>query len=603
MPKSQYLNILFLIALLQSCGGGGGETNQDDPSPANIIITHSTLPSQIFSYQPIELSISSNYPTCSFDISSPSIFWKESSGNNFKFNAPISFQDEENFSVNINSIGSSNCPSGQKNIELTVKRFNTKYSAEPSNTSELLTDFYHIADIGFGGINITERFSATICYPTPEDCITSENELFGQDAHNMATGDFNNDGFEDLVVAWAIFPHTIEESQKIDAPINVYLNDGYGHLFEDISIYSSGVNPTHPFAYRLAIADFNGDGIDDIFAGSMGKQVRLEDDSQSYIRPYPHMLLLSNENGQFEDKSSNIEDMNNGEGQKCGFAHDASSGDFDSDGDFDIFACNLLLVNDGIGNFSIHDYINLEWHYSHMSPMSSLVEDLNNDGFDDLIFWNFDNRFLFNTIPEEGSILLSNGTANISSWQEIDIPKGPFEINHNKYNHAAAGDLNGDGFKDVVVAITRDDPYYEGAYIQVLINDQTGSLIDETSARFVNQVRLEKHHGEGNIYLRDIDNDGDLDIFHSTRDFSTSISGAHIAINDGRGNFISNELILPSRPLSNTGWSTSGGLMKGVPIDLDRNGCLDLISASDSWSNENEVNNYLFSILNTNCSF
>ena len=229
--------------------------------------------------------------------------------------------------------------------------------------------------------------------------------------------------------------------------------------------------------------------------------------------------------------------------------------------------------------------------------------DFNNDGFDDLIFWNFDNRFLFDSIPEEGSILLSNGTANISSWQVIDIPKGPFEINHNKYNHAASGDLNSDGFKDVVVAITRDDPYYEGAYIQVLINDQTGSLIDETSARFVNQVRLEKHHGEGNIYLRDIDNDGDLDIFHSTRDFSTSISGAHITINDGRGNFISNELILPSRPLSNSGWSTSGGLMKGVPIDLDRKGCLDLISTSDSWSNENEVNNYLFSILNIDCSF
>ena len=122
MPKSQYINILFSIILLSSCGGGGGgESSQDNPSPANIIITHSSLPSQIFSYQPIELNISSNYPACSFDISSSSIFWKESSGNNFKFNAPITFQDEENFSVNVNSIGSSNCPSGQKNIELTVK--------------------------------------------------------------------------------------------------------------------------------------------------------------------------------------------------------------------------------------------------------------------------------------------------------------------------------------------------------------------------------------------------------------------------------------------------------------------------------------------------
>ena len=68
-------------------------------------------------------------------------------------------------------------------------------------------------------------------------------------------------------------------------------------------------------------------------------------------------------------------------------------------------------------------------------------------------------------------------------------------------------------------------------------------------------------------------------------------------------NIIIAHSVLPSRPLSNTGWSTSGGLMKGVPIDLDRKGCLDLISTSDSWSNENEVNNYLFSILNTDCSF
>ena len=595
--------LVVTIALLSSCGGGGGESSQGDLSPANILITHSTLPSPIFSYQPIELNISSNYSNCLFDVSSPSIFWKESSENNFKFNAPITFQEQETFTITVSSITSLTCPSGQKNIELSINKINTKYSAEPSNALDLYTDYYHIADIGFGGINITERFSATICYPTPDDCITRENELFGQDAHNIATGDFNNDGFEDLVVAWAIFPHTIEESKKIEAPINIYINDGLGHLYEDNSIYFTGNNPTHPFAYRLAIADFNGDGVDDIFGGSMGKQVRLEDDTQSYIRPYPHLLLLSNEDGQFQDKSSNIEDMNNGEDQKCGFAHDASSGDFDGDGDVDIYACNLLLVNDGLGNFYIDEYINLEWHYSHMSPMSSLIEDLNNDGFDDLIFWNFDNRFLFDTIPEEGSILLSNGTAKISSWQEIDIPKGPFEINHNKYNHAASGDLNGDGFKDVVVAITRDYPYYEGAYIQILVNDQTGSLIDETSTRFVNQIRLEKHHGEGNIYLRDIDNDGDLDIFHSTRDFASSISGAHIAINDGRGNFISNELILPSRPLSNSGWSSTGVLMKGVPIDLDKKGCLDLISTSDSWSNESESNNYLFSILNTDCSF
>ena len=603
MHKKNKLIFIFILGFLFSCGGGGS-SNSTNEVVAPLIINTSQLQSEIFSFDPIELTVSSsNYQNCSFNLVSDEIFWKESEENTFRFNAPITFRDTQTYTLSINSISDANCPAGQKNIELSVKKLLTKFDANPSNINNLATDYYHIADIGFGGIEITERYSATICYPTPDDCVTYDQELFGQDAHNMATGDFNGDGFEDLVVIWAIFPHTIEEDQKIDAPIHIYLNDGNGHLYEDMSIYATGSFPTHPFAYRAVIKDFNSDGIDDIFAGSMGKQVRSEDYSENYIKPYPHLLLLSNSEGRFEDKSINIQDQNNGEGQKCGFAHEASGGDFDADGDFDIYACNILLVNDGLGQFSIHEYINVEWHQSYMSPMSSLVTDLNNDTFDDLLFWNFDNRFLFESQPEEGTILLSNGTDEISSWLKLDLPKGPHEINHNKYNHAASGDINNDGFEDVVVAITRDEPYYEGAYIQILINDQTGFLVDETLSRFVDQVRADNHHGEGNIYLRDIDNDGDLDIFHSTRDFSNSISGAHIAINDGQGNFISNESILPSRPISNTGWSTTSGLMKGVPINLDKKGCLDIISTSDSWSNNNSTNNYLFSILNTDCSF
>ena len=603
MHKKNKLIFIFILGFLFSCGGGGS-SNSTNEVVAPLIINTSQLQSEIFSFDRIELTVSSsNYQNCSFNLVSDEIFWKESEENTFRFNAPITFRDTQTYTLSINSISDANCPAGQKNIELSVKKLLTKFDANPSNINNLATDYYHIADIGFGGIEITERYSATICYPTPDDCVTYDQELFGQDAHNMATGDFNGDGFEDLVVIWAIFPHTIDEDQKIDAPIHIYLNDGNGHLYEDMSIYATGSFPTHPFAYRAVIKDFNSDGIDDIFAGSMGKQVRSEDYSENYIKPYPHLLLLSNSEGRFEDKSINIQDQNNGEGQKCGFAHEASGGDFDADGDFDIYACNILLVNDGLGQFSIHEYINVEWHQSYMSPMSSLVTDLNNDTFDDLLFWNFDNRFLFESQPEEGTILLSNGTDEISSWLKLDLPKGPHEINHNKYNHAASGDINNDGFEDVVVAITRDEPYYEGAYIQILINDQTGFLVDETLSRFVDQVRADNHHGEGNIYLRDIDNDGDLDIFHSTRDFSNSISGAHIAINDGQGNFISNESILPSRPISNTGWSTTSGLMKGVPINLDKKGCLDIISTSDSWSNNNSSNNYLFSILNTDCSF
>ena len=45
----------------------------------------------------------------------------------------------------------------------------------------------------------------------------------------------------------------------------------------------------------------------------------------------------------------------------------------------------MLLVNDGEGRFTIHPYLNLDWNYKYGSPMSSLLADLNNDGFDDII--------------------------------------------------------------------------------------------------------------------------------------------------------------------------------------------------------------------------
>ena len=131
-----------------------------------------------------------------------------------------------------------------------VTRNQTKFTPnpDPSNISYLNTPYFSAHDIGLGGIEITDRYSATVCYPTENDCVTYENELFGQDAHNIATGDFNGDGFEDFVVAWDIFPHTIDQSKKIYGPINIYLNDQNGGFAEDLNLYSALEAPKHPFA-------------------------------------------------------------------------------------------------------------------------------------------------------------------------------------------------------------------------------------------------------------------------------------------------------------------------------------------------------------------
>ena len=602
LKQNKLLKLLFIVIIINSCSS---ESNSPkETSNPELLISYSGL-NNLKSYELVNFSISSNLD-CEFTISSNDIYWIKTTDNkNFSFRASATMQVSEIKSLNINSRTSSECPYKSETISFEVNRnpdlLKFLPNPQPINEDETKSNFFVSHGLGFGGIQITDTFSAQICYPTPDNCTTYENELFGQDAHNMAIGDFNNDGYEDIVVAWAIFPHTIEPNQKVNAPVEIYLNDGQGNLYEDISIYESGQAPTHPFAYRLAINDYNNDGVDDIFAGSMGLQYRDSDYSNNFIEPYPDLLLLSDPQGKFYDASSNIDDQNNGNGKLCGFSHDASAGDFDNDGDIDIYACNILLVNDGLGFFTFESNLDRSLQFKYGNPMSSLMVDINNDEYDDLVFWNFDNRWNFENNPHEGLVVLSNGTSEINEWELKILPPGPFGINHNKYNHADWGDLNSDGYMDIVVTVTRDTPYYEGAYIQILLNDTNGNLIDVTEDNFQNQIREASHHGEGNIYLRDFDSDGDLDIFHSTRDY-TEINGAHIAINNGNGVFTSLEdTYLPKRPVKDS-FSNNKSIAKGLPINLDNEGCLDLVSAADVWGDSNKTVNYLYTLININCS-
>ena len=601
--------IVFILFFTSTCSNSGSsDMNINFPS---LSINVSGLESPSVSYQKQILDVTSNNSNCNFEISLLNSdfhnihFVKTSDNRKFEFRNPIINSNQENFILKVSSIQNADCPMAVNELNLSVVKYPTKYNLIPENIDKLKTNFYQISDIGFDGIIIKDTFSATECYPTPNDCTFYDNQLFGQDAHNMIVGDFNGDGFEDFAVAWTFFPHTIDPDQKINAPINIYLNNGEGRYEENLNIYTNNEPPDHPFAYRMIAADFNNDGIDDIFAGSMGIQYRSSDYSENYINPHPHLLLLSNSEKKFEDASHKIEDRNNGNGQLCNFAHDASAGDPDGDGDTDVYACNILNINDGNGNFVMHEYINLEWQRENKygNPMSSLMTDLNNDSFDDIIFWNFDNRSTWSDV-DEGYILLSNNSSDIKNWSRLVLPSGPFGFDRNKYNHAASGDLNNDGFEDVVVSITRDLPYYEGAYIQILINDGNGELLDMTNTNFPAQPRSDSHHGEGNIYLRDMNLDGNLDIIHSTRDYSSGYHGAHIAINDGNGNFLSmDNSDLPMRP--DPGNNNYDYLMKALPLNIDNEGCLDFISVTDvGWENSSEeTSNYFFSVLNVNCNF
>jgi len=425
-------------------------------------------------------------------------------------------------------------------------------------------------------------------------------------------GDFNGDGHEDFVATWAVFPSGLErDGSSTLSNIEIYLNNGEGRLIRNRDIYVDGVPPSSHFLYRIAVADFNKDGIDDIFSVASGLNQRGVDGENIKSLVYPHALLLSTPEGKFRDASSDIE----GNAQApcdphsaaCSLfaGHNAASGDINGDGYPDLSIGHKLYLNENGGKFvDVTDQLPSEWENTNIytGPMTTEIKDFNNDGFGDLVMFWFDMAHLDD--PPDPEILLSNGTANISEWTRHTLPIGYFGDGLTKFNNKFSGDLDGDGDLDMVTNTTRTNPsYYRGRFIQVLINDGNGNFTDKSFEALGDQPRSGDYgdpdythfcnaHGEGSIFLRDYDGDGDLDIIDvsSGGSVGNGCTSPSIFLNNGSGVF--SELAVDLAWVQGTqveGWETwpdgnarppTGNVsLKAYPLNLDNKNKLDFVSS------------------------
>jgi hypothetical protein len=234
---------------------------------------------------------------------------------------------------------------------------------------------------------------------------------------------------------------------------------------------------------------------------------------------------------------------------KSWFGGGQSYGDANKDGYMDF----LISVNTDDSNVELRWFINDGDNYNYkestsmfnqstkgMSAHKILKTDVNNDGIADYIALGVDER-VPNAYSGNFSVLIgkSNGTFDVNN-----IP------NPNKYwfHNGAAGDLNGDGFVDVITATfiwlgdgkgnfvknyELQNSYCKSILVYEIadmnndgLNDlilSTGEDLDKTTIVFNNNnkfdstnrlVKLEKTNylGTMDIELYDIDTDGDLDI-------------------------------------------------------------------------------------------
>ena len=317
---------------------------------------------------------------------------------------------------------------------------------------------------------------------------------------NSIAADYDNDGDLDVLVlrgAWWFAQGRVENS---------LLRNNGDRTFTDVTRPAGLAEPAFP-TQAAVWGDFDNDGDLDLYVAN---EAQSEDPASA--EGYPSQLFRNNGDGTFTDVARAAGVAN------YGYAKGVTSGDFDNDGDLDLYISNVgpnrLYVNEGNTTF-----VDMAEELGVIEPAGRSFApwffDYNNDGWLDLFVSAYDAKI---ENVARGYLGLPHGATRPrlyrndgGTFTEVGVAAG---LDHAYLPMGANfGDLDHDGYLDIYLGT--GGPSFATLMPNVMLRNNRGEgFQDVTTAGGFGH--LQKGHG---ISFADLDNDGDQDIYHQLGGF------------------------------------------------------------------------------------
>ncbi|WP_422355355.1 integrin alpha [Roseivirga pacifica] len=330
------------------------------------------------------------------------------------------------------------------------------------------------------------------------------NTNYPHSSNRIATkiGDINGDGFDDVIAVSSGMKAYIflGSSSGLGATYDLVLDNSLGESFGE------GIN-------AAPLGDTNNDGIDDFVIGIPN--------FSSYVPSAGAVAIFY---GDTLDEMTETSDWYaEGNSEEANFGHEvANAGDVNGDGWDDLLVSAWKYsnghTNEGASFLYYGTSTGLEstpnWiyeggqHNAYFGYGISTAGDINNDGYDDVIIgaMGYDDG-----IPNSGRVYIFHGTVNGLSASPTTIINGIQAQAYMGSDVADAGDVNGDGYDDVVIGAYQhtNGENKEGASF-VYLGSSSG--IDLNSVLILDSDQSNAWFGKSVSKAGDINNDGYDDI-------------------------------------------------------------------------------------------